>query len=253
VPIAGLGLHVLIALCFAYHALKTGQDRYWLFILFAFPLLGSLVYGVAVWLPDLRHSHAGRRLATGVRRALDPQRELREAQAAFDLSANADNRLRLADALLEAGRPDDAAEQFRAAMRNVHHDDPGIQVRLARALLEAGRAEAARDELDALRRAHPGLRSPDGHLLYARALAATGPRERAREEFEALVGYYAGYEARARYAELLHGWGEAEAARQVAQDALRHARHIPKYSYRMNAEWLKRLERIARGEPPAAG
>lgn len=252
-PVFGLGLHILVALCFAYHALKTGQDKYWLFILFAFPLLGSLVYGVAIWLPDVRHSYAGRQLAAGVQRALDPNRELREAQAAFDLSANADNRLRLAEALLGAGHASEAVEQFRAAMRNVHRDDPAIHVRLAHALLEAGRPEAARDELDALRRNHPGFRSPDGHLIYARALAAAGQRDRAREEFDALVGYYAGYEPRARYAELLHAWNEVETARQVAAEALRHAHRLPKYSRRMNAEWLKRLEKIARGEAPAAG
>lgn len=42
-PIIGLGLHVLIAIYFAAHAVRTGQDKYWLWILFAFPLLGSLV------------------------------------------------------------------------------------------------------------------------------------------------------------------------------------------------------------------
>ena len=72
-----LGLHVLVALCFAIHAVRSGQDRYWLFILFAFPLLGSLVYAVAIWLPEARHSRAGRQLVRGVQRRLDPTRELR--------------------------------------------------------------------------------------------------------------------------------------------------------------------------------
>lgn len=250
-PIAGLGLHILIALCFAVHALRTGQDKYWLFILFMFPLFGSLVYAVAIWLPEIRHSYAGRRVVAGVQRALDPGRDLREAQEAFDLTASADNRLRLADALLAAGHPTDAVEQYRAAMRNVHRDDPVIHVRLAHALLESGRAADARDELDALRRAHPGFRSPEGHLIYARALAGLGERERTREEFESLIGYYAGFEARARFAEVLHGWDEIEAARGLAQTALRHAAKMPGYSRRMNSEWLKRLERIARGEVPA--
>ena len=30
----GLGLHVLIAIFFAIHVIRTGQDRYWLFVLF---------------------------------------------------------------------------------------------------------------------------------------------------------------------------------------------------------------------------
>ena len=46
-PLAGLGLHFLIALFFAIHALRNGRQMYWLLILFSFPLLGSLAYFVA--------------------------------------------------------------------------------------------------------------------------------------------------------------------------------------------------------------
>jgi hypothetical protein len=73
--ILGLGLHVLIALCFAFHAIRSGQDRYWLFILFMFPLFGSLVYAVAIWIPEMRHSYAGRRLVAGVQRAIELRRD----------------------------------------------------------------------------------------------------------------------------------------------------------------------------------
>ena len=47
-PFVGLGLHVLVALFFAIHAVRSGQNMYWLFILFVFPLLGSIVYFVVV-------------------------------------------------------------------------------------------------------------------------------------------------------------------------------------------------------------
>jgi len=42
-PFAGLGLHVMIAVLCAIHAIRNRQQMYWIFILFAFPLLGSLV------------------------------------------------------------------------------------------------------------------------------------------------------------------------------------------------------------------
>lgn len=53
-PYSGLGLHVIIALCFANHALRTGRQRYWLLLLFSFPLLGSAVYFFAEYSPELR-------------------------------------------------------------------------------------------------------------------------------------------------------------------------------------------------------
>lgn len=53
-PFAGLGLHVVFALLCAVHVVRTRQNTYWLFVLFAFPLLGSLVYFFAVYLPNSR-------------------------------------------------------------------------------------------------------------------------------------------------------------------------------------------------------
>src|SRR5262245_50631393 len=113
-PILGLGLHVIIALCFAMHAVRTGQDRYWLMILFAFPGVGSLVYALMVWLPEMRHTRHGHALVRGVKQVLDPSRELRAAQDAFEESATTGNRLRLADALLASHRASEAVPQYQA-------------------------------------------------------------------------------------------------------------------------------------------
>lgn len=239
-----LGLHIVVALFFAVHAVRSGQDRYWLFILFVFPLLGSVVYAIAIWLPELRYSHGGRQLVRGARRLLDPARELRAAQEAFDTAATTDNRARLADALVEAGRPAEAVPHYRDALRGIHADDPDTQVRLAKALLESGQAGEARQLLDGLIRRRPDFRSPAGHLIYARAVAEEGDRAKARNEFDTLIGYFSGFEARARYAEVLDGWGEGEAAMRLREESLQQARRLPAHSRRMNREWLKRLERI---------
>ena len=47
-PFAGLGLHVVLAIICAIHVVRSGQPLYWLFILFSFPLLGSLVYFLVI-------------------------------------------------------------------------------------------------------------------------------------------------------------------------------------------------------------
>lgn len=45
--IFGIGLHILIALFFAIHAVRTGRELDWLFILFRLPLLGAIARGSA--------------------------------------------------------------------------------------------------------------------------------------------------------------------------------------------------------------
>lgn len=243
-PIAGIGLHLIIAAFFAIHAVRNGQERYWLFILFAFPGIGSLVYAVSVWLPEMRLTRQGRQLVGGVRHALDPSRELREALDAVETSANSQNRMRLAEAFVASGRASEAIPHYQAALRSVHKDDPDIQVGLAKAYLEAGHATEARDLLDGLIKRVPDFRSPEGHLIYARAVAALGDRAQTHEEFGTLIGYYAGYEPRARYAEILAGWGETERARELCERSLREAKRLPGYSRTMNKEWIGRLQRV---------
>jgi hypothetical protein len=239
----GIGLHVLVAVLFALHVLRTGQDRYWLFILFAFPLLGSAVYAVAVWWPESRHSHGVRKAVRGARRILDPQRELREARDELDHSATPNNRLRLAEALLEAGQSAEAISQYQSVLNGIHANDPYITVRLAHALLEAGRPAEARDALDRLIREKPDFKSPEGHLVYARAVAGLDERAKAHEEFEVLVGYYAGLEARARYAEFLLAWGETERAQALLAESMKTAHRMPRHARELNREWLAILKR----------
>lgn len=244
-PILGLGLHVIVAILCAVHVLRTNQERGWLFVLFFFPLVGSIIYALAVFLPEMSRSRRGRRVVRGLRDTLNPGRELRDAQAEFEHSATIANRIRVADALHGAARHADAIAAYREALRGVHSDDPHIQVKLARALLDNDEAAAARDLLEKLIAQQPDFKSPEGHLIYARAMAACGDRARAREEFDALIGYFAGIEARVRYIEVLEGWHEQAAATALVEESLRHIKHMPAGSRRLNHEWIRELKQAA--------
>ena len=244
--IFGIGLHLIIAVFFGIHAVRTRQELYWLLILFLFPLLGSLVYGIAIWLPEFRQSRGVRQAGSKVRRLFDPTRELREATHAVELAPTVGNQLRLADALLEADRAAEALPHYQRAMQGLYAGDPDIQARLARAVLESGRPAEARDLLDRLIVDHPDFKSPSAHLVYARAVAACGDRSRAVEEFGVLVDYYPGLEASARYATLLHEWGDAGQARKLAADALRAAERLPAHTRESEREWIALLRKADR-------
>lgn len=238
-------LHVLLALFFAVHAVRSGREMYWLFLLFIFPLLGSVVYAFAVWLPEQRSSRALRVVTRAAGNLLNPGHELREARQALEASDTPAQHLRLADALLDMGQAEQALEHYTQSRRGVHADDPEVEVRHAQAMLEAGQPEAARQLLEQLIQRRPDFRSPRGHLTYARAVAGCGDRSLAREEFEAVIEGYAGLEARARYAEALLEWGELEEAVKAASVGLKLAERMPAHARELNAEWRRRLKRVA--------
>ncbi len=243
--ILGIGLHVIVAIFFAVHAIRTRQEMYWLFVLFLFPLFGSLVYGLAVWLPEMRNSRGGRRAMQALRNQIHPGRELREAREALDVSDTVQNRLRMADALLAAGKPAEAEPIYAKCLQGVYLDNADITLRHARALLEIGQPEKTRAVLDALRASQPNLKSRDGHLLYARAMAACGDKDAAKHEFDALIDYWASLEPRAWYADVLADWGDTQAARALADEAMQTVKRMPRHARELNAEWIQRLRRHA--------
>jgi hypothetical protein len=113
-PFLGLGLHVVVAVFFAIHAVRTGRELYWLIILFMFPLLGSIVYFAVVFLPDTRLRSGARKAGAVLQKTIDPGRDLRAARQAFDLAPTAHNQMVLAAALLDAGQAGAAAAQYDA-------------------------------------------------------------------------------------------------------------------------------------------
>ncbi|HXZ09793.1 MAG TPA: hypothetical protein VEI25_17220, partial [Paraburkholderia sp.] len=132
-PYFGIGLHVIIAICFAVHAVRTQQGIYWLFILFAFPLLGSVVYFFAIFLPGLRQSRGARAATQAITQFVDPNRAVRESRAEFDRAPTVQNRMRLGAALLEAGDAREALEHYQAAANGPFADDPALLLGLAQA------------------------------------------------------------------------------------------------------------------------
>src|ERR1700712_1980007 len=119
----GIGLHVLVAMYFAVHAVRNGHGIYWLFILFAFPMLGSAVYFFAIYLPSLRQSHGARAATRAVSQLVDPNRAVRDARANFDRAPTVEHRMRLGAALLDAGEAQEALEHYQAAANGPFAND----------------------------------------------------------------------------------------------------------------------------------
>jgi hypothetical protein len=116
-------LHLAIAIYFAIHAMRTGRPWYWLMILLSFPLIGSAIYFFVEYLPDMRYSRGGRRVLNAVNQAIDPNRELRAAEADFERAPTVQHRATLASVLTKLGRYDEAIAHYREAASGAYAND----------------------------------------------------------------------------------------------------------------------------------
>jgi len=217
-PFAGLGLHVVLALICAVHVVRTGQQLYWLFILFTFPLLGSAVYFFVIYLPNSRLDRGARRAVAAASRAIDPGRDVREARSAFDETPTAQNQMRLAAALLETGEAEEAAKLYEGCLKGPFASDAEMRLGAARAFVECQRYAEAQRHLEAVRAERPEYRPDVLSLLLARAHGGQSHTSQARAEFESAVERFGTFEARAEYAIWALSIGDsASAARLQAE------------------------------------
>ena len=242
-----IGIEVLLQIACAYHAYRNGNAQPWLFIILLFPLVGSIVYIVAVVLPGFRHTSQAQQLATGVRKLIDPDRDLRERLQEADLVDSADAKRGLAEELMRRGDFPAAVRLLEGAATGIHADDPALLYVLARARFGAMDFAGTQKTLDELRVANPNWQSGDAHLLYARALEGQGQDLAALAEYEAVAKYFAGEEAKCRLAMFLQKMGRADDARAVYQAVAKSGERANKFQRQMQREWYALAKRNLAG------
>ncbi|MFV0678822.1 tetratricopeptide repeat protein [Ottowia sp.] len=241
-PFAGLGLHVVLAVLCAIHAVRTGQNTYWLFILFAFPLLGSAVYFFAIYLPNSRlQRHAGKVVSAAVR-AIDPQREVREARTAFEDTPTAQNQMRLAAALLDVGDAPGAVQQYEQCLRGPFATDPEVRLGTARAYVGCERYADALRQLEPLRTERPDYYPEAVSLLIARALAGTGRAAEAQQEYASAMDKFGTYEAKAEYAIWAYATGDTATAQRLHAELEKISARWGPQTRELNAPVFQRLK-----------
>ena len=224
------------------HVIKTGRSMLWIWAL-ALPVAGPIAYIVAEILPEFMGSRTARRAKSGVRRMIDPDRDLRRAAAEVEISGNVDARRRLAEELFERSQYQDAIEVYLGGLKGIFEHDPTLLLGLARAHFAAQDFAAARAALERLTRHNPEFKSPDAQLLYARTLEAQDALEEAERAYAATAAAYPGAEARLRYGLLLKRRDKLPEARRVLKDLLDGARLGPAHYRKAQAEWLERARR----------
>ena len=237
-----LSLAVQVALIV--HVIKTGRNQIWIWVLALLSLPGAIAYIAVELLPDLLRSRAAQRTARGLRRAMDPERDLRRYENEVRVAGNVASRQRFAEELMRHQHYAEAIAQYREALTGLYEHDPNLMLGLAQAQFDKGEAAAARATLDELIRHNPDFRSPTGHLLYARALEAEGNVAKALEEYAALAPSYPGAEAAVRYAQLLKAQGRPAEAQKVARELLEQARIAPGHYRRAQRPWLEAAQRL---------
>ena len=227
-PVFGLSLLISIALCV--HAVRTGQQIYWLWIILLIPTIGGLIYVAAVVVPSLVAGPTARRLGRGARAALDPTREYREARAECAQAPTVYNQMRLAKAASTLGHHEEAQALYGRAAHGVHAEDPALLMGRAVALIELRRFDEALALMDVMGKDADKGRTPAAALALGRVYEGLGRIGEADTAYQWAAGRLPGLEGLGRYAAFLARTGRRdEAAEAVTEMDRRIAKANPRF------------------------
>jgi hypothetical protein len=241
-PISLAVISVVFQALLIVHCIKTGRNQIWIWVLALLSFAGVIAYVAAELIPDLLSSKTTQRTVRGVKKALDPEADLRRLEGQARVTGGVESTQRYADELLQQGRTAEAIDTYKQTLRGLYEHDANLMLGLARAQFEHGAAGEARATLDELIKHNPAFKSSEGHLIYARALEAEGLTQRALDEYRALADYYPGAEAAVRFAQLLRGQQQPDAARQILKTLLDKAAVAPAHYRRNQDQWLKKAQ-----------
>jgi hypothetical protein len=111
-------LSLVIQALLIVHCIKTGRNQIWIWVLALLSYAGIIAYVAAELVPDLLRSRTTQRTVKGVKKALDPEADLRRLAQLSQATGGVDARARYAQELMKLGRHDDAAEQY-ASLRGL--------------------------------------------------------------------------------------------------------------------------------------
>ncbi len=232
-------LPILFQVALVIHIVRTGRNTLWIWLVIFVPLVGGLAYFAVEILPELMGSRSAKRAASGLRKTVDPHRDLRQASQQLAVNDSVDSRRRVADQLLERGRFQEAMDHYRAAMTGIYSHEPLLMLGVARSQFALNKFAAARLTLDELIANNPDFKSAEGHLLYARALESEGNFDKAMSEYQALSKYYSGAEAKYHYAMLLKRQGQTERGSALLKELLANAELAGAVFRKEQREWIE--------------
>jgi hypothetical protein len=216
--IPGFLLSLAMSILLCWHAVRTGRDSMWLWIILIAQPIGGLVYIALNIVPDMFRGRTAQRVSRAARETLDPHREYREARRACEETPTVRNRSRLAAAAAAMGHHAEAEALWRQAAHGVHADDPVLLLGLANALLELDRPAEALQVLEKLGDDEAHGRTPAAALALGRAYEDLGRIPEAERAYQWAAERMPGFEALGRYAAFLARQGRRDEARDMVRD-----------------------------------
>jgi hypothetical protein len=222
-----------------YHAYTNRCDQKWYWIIFFFPLGGSLIY--------LYHTFYSRRnvdnLLEGVRNTFVPNYKIEQLEKELTYSNTVSNRIELADEYSTAGNPEKALNLYNSCLNGIHKDDPKL---LQKIIVNSYLCEdyKAAIKYGNIVKDSPEFRKSDERIAYAWSHYYEEEHEIAEQNFKAMDTRFSNYKHRIEYAIFLDKTNRKAAGIAKIEELLHEIDAMDRYEQKLKREIYRELKKV---------
>lgn len=201
------------------------------------PVIGSLIYIYQ----EVISNRSVRIKAPDISAVFDPGVKLKRLENEVKFTDTFANRIKLADAYLDAGYVDKAVEIYTASLTGAFAENEHVLAQLIVAYDKQGRH---REIIPIARNLYklPQFARSRIHVLYAIALEQTGNIAAAEEEFKTMKGRYSYFEQRYQYGLFLLRQDRIENAEKIFSDIIEEQPHLSSVERNSNKVWFAKAK-----------
>lgn len=175
---------------------KTGKPYFWIFVIVFLPILGCILYLIT----QVVQKQGVNKIQEEITMVINPTKKINDLQAALDFADTFQNRVNLADALLENKQYEQAITHYKAALEGNFKNDSFVKMQLILCYHALGDKGAIINEAEAIKE-HPDFKKSAVAFYYALALDSVGKKEEAESIFNQVDMRYSNYPERIALAE----------------------------------------------------
>lgn len=223
----------IVQIALIVHVLRTGRPYWWILILFMAPFIGGLAYVLVELLP-------GFHTPEGWWESIKPRRwRIAGLRKQLQESETVTNRLKLADALFEAGEVKEAHAIASECLKGIFQNDPQTLVDVAKYKIALGHHAEAFALLGKVDTTGNRLLGLQLQVMRGDCLTALQQFPEAESAYESVVDRYIGEAPRAGLAIVYERTGRLEQAVAIWKEILKKFRRAGPAWRRTELRWYK--------------
>lgn len=222
-----------------YHAYKNGSAYYWYFLIMFLPVVGCVIY----LLTQVYNKRDAEQIQEGIVSVINPTKKIKDLEKRLQFSETYQNRVNLADALLESKDYNNAIPHYLEALKDGSQNDFYVTKKLIAAYFGAEDYEKVVFYAENIQN-QVEFKKSRAQFLYGLALEKLGNFEEAELNLRKIDIRYSFYNERLALAKFLINQSKTADAKEILEEIKVESQNMTSPNKRLYRATIQEVEKL---------